>query len=169
MASTRRRRSGVPWGRNPRRRDPAVDFSLPTSASPDGGSGYRIGGAGVVPCSSQPEGSFKASGKTHVVDTGKMSAPSGPSSRFRLLRVHRREGESGRSIFERIVKAAGAGWKPQESTWSTGEGRRVRGEIRGRLAPPGDAAVPAARFPGPGEGASATRRSSGLGVEIEEW
>ena len=89
---------------------PAVDFSLSILGIPPmEGERLRIGGTGgTYQLVLQPERIFKASGKTHVVDTGKMSNAIRSilkESGYAVFTVAKNE--SGRSIFERLVKAAG--------------------------------------------------------------
>jgi hypothetical protein len=155
---------------------PAVDFSLTyLGIPPMEGERIRIGGAGgTYQLVLQPERVFKASGKTHVVDTGKMSGAIRTilkDSGYSVFTVGK--GESGRSIFERIVKAAGgrvenlkehlvAGGK------DAGYAVRISGSL---LSLPGDAAVPGRKvFLVRGKAHSATRALlRDLGVEIVEW
>lgn len=155
---------------------PAVDFSLSClGLSPLEGERIRIGGTGgTYQLVLQPERVFKASGKTHVVDTGKMSGAIRSilkDSGYSVFTVGR--GESGRAIFERIVKAAGGRVENQrEHVVAGGEDAGFSVRISGSsLALPEDAAVPGRKvFLVRGKAHSATRALlRDLGVEIVEW
>ncbi len=155
---------------------PAVDFSLTyLGLSPMEGERIRIGGSGgTYQLVLQPERVFKASGKTHVVDTGKMSNAIRSilkESGYTVFTVGK--GESGRSIFERIVKAAGGRVETSKEHMVAG-GAAAGYEVRisgSSLALPEDAAVPGrGAFLVRGKAHSATRALlRDLGVEIVEW
>jgi len=155
---------------------PAVDFSLSILGIPPmEGERLRIGGAGgTYQLVLQPERVFKASGKTHVVDTGKMSNAIRSilkESGYAVFTVAKTD--SGRSIFERLVKAAGG----------TVEGRREHVIAGGgdagyavRISGSSLALHEGAGFAGRkvflvrGKAHSATRALlRDLGVEIVEW
>lgn len=155
---------------------PAVDFALSClGLSPLEGERIRIGSAeGTYQLVLQPERVFKASGKTHVVDTGMMSGAIRSilkDSGYSVLTVGR--GESGRSVFERIVKAAGGRVEnPGEHAIAGGGDAGYVVRISGSsLALSADAAAPGRRvFLVRGKAHSATRALlRDLGVEIVEW
>lgn len=155
---------------------PAVDFSLSyLGLSPMEGERIRIGGAGgTYQLVLQPERVFKASGKTHVVDTGKISNAIRSilkESGYTVFPIGK--GESGRSIFERIVKAAGGRVEsPGEHVVAGGEDAGYAVRISGSpLSLPADAAAPGRKvFLVRGKAHSATRALlRDLGVEIVEW
>ena len=155
---------------------PAVDFSLSVlGIAPLEGERLRIGDTGgAFQLVLQPERVFKASGKTHVVDTGKISSAIRSilkESGYAVFTVGKNE--PGHSIFERLVKAAGGTVENRrEHVVSGGVDAGYTVRISGSyLTLPGAAAIPGRKvFLVRGKAHSATRALlRDLGVEIIEW
>jgi predicted RecB family endonuclease len=122
----------------------------------------------------QPERIFKASGKTHVVDTGKMSNAIRSilkESGYAVFTVAKNE--SGRSIFERLVKAAGGAVEGRREHVLAGggdAGYEVRISGSALALSEGTGVAGRKMFLARGKAHSATRALlRDLGVEIVEW
>ena len=151
---------------------PMVDFTLSflgiTSVE---GEKLRAGDTGDM---LQAERVFSANGKTYVIDTGKMSAASRSvlkDSGYMMFPVG--QGESGRSIFERLVRIAGGAVEDQREH-IIADGGKTGYEVRidgSRILLPQGAPEPGRRIFFVKEKVhSATRvLLRDLGVEIVEW
>ncbi len=110
----------------------ALDFSLALLGIPTlDEKGIRIGGGGgSFLLTVQPERMFEAGGKRFVVDTGGMSPAVRDiiqNSGYRVFRLDK--GESGRSIFERVLAASGIPFEARKGYLLAGgkeEGYEVR-------------------------------------------
>ena len=155
---------------------PAVDFSLAFLGIPaKEGERLRIGGKGgsfqlVV----QPERIFEAGGVLHVVDTGKISGAIRTilkESGYAVFSVGKNE--PGRTIFERLARAAGGTVDARREHILAGgadAGYTVRLSGSSVSLPPKDAGAVRKLFLVRGKAHSATRALlRDLGVEIVEW
>jgi LysM repeat protein len=155
---------------------PAVDFALNfLGISPKEGERLRIGGkGGAFQLVIQPERVFELEGRKHVVDTGKMSDAIRSILKDSGHTVfHVGKNDSGREIFERLVKTAGGAVGNRREHLLSGGGDagyavRLTGSILSLPPRAGGEARKAVLVRGKAH--SATRALlRDLGVEIVEW
>ncbi|MEW6719136.1 MAG: LysM peptidoglycan-binding domain-containing protein [Thermodesulfobacteriota bacterium] len=154
----------------------AADFTLNVlGIVPSETERLQVGGARAgFQLTVQPERTFRAGGTTHVVDTGKISGAIRTilkDTGYSVIHVGKQE--SGRQVFERIVKAAGGTVESRKEHILSGggdSGYTVRLSGAAVSFPPGPGGKGRKVFLVRGKAHSATRALlRDLGVEIVEW
>lgn len=154
----------------------AADFTLNVlGIAPSEGERLQAGGSRAgYQLTVQPERTFMAGGRTHVVDTGKISGAIRnilKDSGYSVIHVGKQE--SGRQVFERLVKAAGGSVGPRKDHILSGDGESgytVRVSGCAVTFPPGSGGEGRKVYLVRGKAHSATRALlRDLGVEIVEW